>query len=258
MYLTSMMRQLRSGGTMTDPSRILALADAATKAVTVDDGLDSVAKLAGLADQLKNIQPDRLTTVTMPYAADPSNPTAWVIPMPGDAERLFAMVRGDVPLDAHGAPVGSPSAKPSAAAAPSPTAAPSAPVSPDQVHLTVENGSGVAGRASSLTAHLRALGFTLTRNGFNAPQHQHNTTLSYPSADLDDATAVAGALHLPSTALHEDSSAERPTLVIGADWAAGGSFPVVVTPSAGAVPTTAALQAGNLSKCAKVNPEYEW
>ena len=259
MYLTSMMRQLRSGGTLTDPSRILALADAATKAVTVDDGLDSVTKLAGLADQLKNIQPDRLTTVTMPYAADPTNPKAWVIPMPGDAERLFSMIRGDIPLDSHGRPLQPSSAATAPAAAPAPAPSPdTAPPDPDEVRITVENGSGVSGRATALTAHLRALGFTLTRNGFNAPEHQQTTTLSYAPADLAAATAAATALHLPSGALREDSGVERPTLVIGSDWTTGGSFPVVVTPSAGAVPTTAAQQSGNQSKCAKVNPVYEW
>jgi LCP family protein required for cell wall assembly len=251
MYLASLMRQLRSGGTLTDPGRMLALADAATKAVTVDDGLDSVARLVGLADQLKNIQPDRLITVTMPYAADPRNPTAWVIPMPGDAERLFAMIRGDVPLDSHGV-------RAAAAAPPAdPAAAPDA-VSPDGVRLTVENGSGTPGRATALTSHLRALGYTLVRNGLNAPVREHDTRLSYAPADRAAATAVAAALHLPPDALRESPYAPQPTLVIGSDWTSGGVFPVVVTPSAGAVPTTAAQQSGSENKCARVTPVYSW
>ena len=262
MYLTSMLRQLRSAGTLTDPGRVLSLADAATRALTVDDGLDSVGRLAGLADQLKGLQPDRLTTVTMPYAEDPSNPRAWVIPMPGDAERLFSMVRGDVPLDAHGNPAGTASASASASAPasppPAPSAAPPAPAVPAEVHLTVQNGSGIAGRATALTAALRARGFTRTRNGLNAPDHQHTTTLSYSPDDLAGAQLVARALHLPSSDLHESAATPRPLLVVGSDWPVGSTFPVVSTPSAGAVPTTAAQQSGDQSKCAKVNPVYAW
>ncbi|MEZ0093464.1 LCP family protein [Streptacidiphilus sp. EB129] len=251
MYLTSMLRQLRSGGTLTDPGRILSLADAATKALSVDDGLDSVGKLVGLVNQLKNLQPDRLTTVTMPYAEDPKNPKAWVIPMPGDADRLFAMVRGDVPMDAHGAaaaPSGSPSSAPTASAAPTAAA----------VRLTVENGSGAAGRATTVTAALHALGFTRARNGLNAPARQQSTTLTFAPADQAAAQALAAALRLPPSALHESADATRTTLVVGADWTTGGSFPVTITPAPGAVPTTAPQQSGSESKCAKVNPVYSW
>ncbi len=259
MYLTSMLRRLRSAGTMTDPGKVLALADAATRALTVDDGLDSVGKLAGLADQLKGLQPERLTTVTMPYAADPDNPRAWVIPMPGDAQRLFAMVRGDVPLDPHGTPEASahptPTAPAAGAGAGTDTAAA---VSPSSVALTVQNGSGIAGRAATLTAALRELGFTRARNGLNAPTRQGPSTLDYPAADRAAARAVAAALHLPTAALRESADVTFPTLVIGTDWPSGGVYPTVATPSAGAVPMTAKQQNGGQSACAKVNPVYAW
>ncbi|MFC1436334.1 LCP family protein [Streptacidiphilus sp. N1-3] len=251
MYLTSMLRRLRSAGTMTDPGKILSLADAATKALTVDDGLDTVGKLVGLADQLKNLQPERLTTVTMPYAADPENPKAWVIPMPEDAQQLFSMVRGDIPLDPHGRPAAKAAAAPSTAAAdPGPSRA--------GVRLTVQNGSGISGRAAALTYALRALGFTGTRNGLNAPARQSATTLSYPDSAAAAAQSVATALHLPEAALRPSADVTLPTLVVGTDWPVGSVYPTVVTPSAGAVPTSAKQQSGNDSVCAKVNPVYSW
>ena len=253
MYLTSMMRQLRSAGTLTSPGRLLTLADAATRALTVDDGLDSVSSLLNLADQLKGISPDRLTTVTMPYAADPSNPKAWVIPMPGDAERLFSMVRGDIPLDSHGRSAAAYRPKPTGPAAPPVPAMP-----PAEVRITVQNGGGVPGRAAALTYDLRELGFELVRDGLNAPEHQQATTLSYAPGDRAGAVAVAGALHLPPSALRESAGVTRPVLVIGSDWPDGEVYPLVMTPSAGAVPTTAPQQSGSEIKCAKVNPVYTW
>ena len=253
MYLTSMLRRLRSAGTLTDPGKILSLADAATRALTVDDGLDSVGRLAGLANQLKNLQPDRLTTVTMPYAADPRNPKAWVIPLPGDADRLFSMVRGDIPMDAHGLPATTAPAAPSTAAT-----APGDAVQPAEVELTVMNGSGVSGRAGALTSALRDLGFSRTRNGLNAPVHRSASTLSYPAADLAAARAVAAALHLPESALRASDAVTLPTLVVGTDWPTGSVYPTVATPAAGGVPTSAKQQSGDQSACAKVNPVYAW
>jgi hypothetical protein len=217
----------------------------------VDDGLDSVGRLIGLAKELRGIDPERVTTVTMPYAADPANPRAWVVPMPGDAERLFAMVRGDVPLDSFGRTAAGSS---TAAASPSPAAT----VDPAAVRVTVQNGSGVAGRAAAVTLSLRQLGFAHAGNGGNAAVRQRTTTLDYAPGDRSRAAALAAALHLPATALRATASAGRPLLVIGADWPQGSVFPQTATPSAGAVPTTAARQSGAERKCAKVNPVYAW
>jgi hypothetical protein len=186
--------------------------------------------------------------------------------MPGDAERLFSMVRGDVSLDAHGATAG-PSASGSGTAAPETAASapasaesadPVAAVALARVRLTVQNGSGIAGRATTLTTSLRNLGYDRVRNGFNAPAHQSRTTLAFPVADRSAAEAVAAALHLPEAALRSSAAVTLPTLTVGTDWPTGSVYPTVVTPSAGAVPTTAAHQSGNQSKCAKVNPVYTW
>jgi hypothetical protein len=126
------------------------------------------------------------------------------------------------------------------------------------VKLTVQNGSGIPGRAASLTYALRTLGFTRTGNGLNAPAHQSDTTLSYPASARAAAQAVAAALHLPKAALRPSRSVTLPTLVVGTDWPSGSVYPTVVTPAAGAVPTSAKQQNGNESACAKVNPVYGW
>ena len=94
--------------------------------------------------------------------------------------------------------------------------------------------------------------------GHNAPLRQLTTSLAYPPADAAPAAAVAAALHLPPGSLRQVAGPDRPTLVIGADWPGGDAFPTVATPSAGAVPTTAPLQSGDRTECAKVNPVYSW
>ncbi|WP_037575757.1 LCP family protein [Phaeacidiphilus oryzae] len=248
MYLTSMMRRLKSGGTLGDPSKVLDLADAATKALSVDDGLDSVTKLAGLGTELKGLQLDRLTTLTMPYAADPQNPTAWVIPKPGDADQIFAMIRNDVSLDSHGKP-----AKATSSASSGPASG-GASVAAYAVNVEVENGGTVTGRADQITTALKADGFRLATTAGNAPQQQATSTVNYPPGDEDKAKAVAAALKLPASAVKSDPTATMTTVVVGGDWPSGDTYGS--KPSAGAVPTSAPKQSGNQTMCAHVNPAF--
>ena len=253
MYLTALMRKLKSAGTLTDPAKLASLAEAATKALTVDDGLDSVSRLVGLGEELKGVDLDRMTTVTMPYAADPANPDAWVIPKPGDAQHLFTMIKDDVPLDAHGKAA----KKSTAAAKPSVSAAEKA--ERYAVQVQVENGSSTSGRAGQITQGLKQAGFALASNGGNAPHQQSTTTVVYPSGDLDKAQAVATALQLPKSAITLDPAATMTTVVIGSDWPSGTVYsPAAATPAAGSVPSSAPKQTGDQSGCAHVNPAFTY
>ena len=57
-FLSSMIRKMKSGGTLTNPSKLFDLANAATKALTVDTGIGSVKKLADLAKDLQRVEPE--------------------------------------------------------------------------------------------------------------------------------------------------------------------------------------------------------
>ena len=74
---------------------MLSLADAATRALTVDPGLGDVAKLIGLADDVRKVPAARLVFATMPTAPDPFD-RARVVPGPA-AGRVFAAVAADLP-----------------------------------------------------------------------------------------------------------------------------------------------------------------
>ncbi|GAA3060348.1 hypothetical protein GCM10020000_49230 [Streptomyces olivoverticillatus] len=98
-YMNSMVRQLKAGSKLTDPNQLTDLAEAATKALTVDKDLGSVKKLYDLGNDLKRVPSGRITMTTMPWATDPQDPDAHVIPKPGDADKLFSLVRNDIALD---------------------------------------------------------------------------------------------------------------------------------------------------------------
>ncbi|MET8861037.1 LCP family protein, partial [Streptomyces sp. NPDC004579] len=67
-FLSAMIRKFKSAGTLTDPGAVYQLADAATKALTVDEGLGTVKKLIGLASDLDKVPTKRMTFTTMQTA----------------------------------------------------------------------------------------------------------------------------------------------------------------------------------------------
>ncbi|WP_079110759.1 LCP family protein [Streptomyces roseifaciens] len=220
MYMNAMVRQLKSGTKLTDPDKLTDLAEAATKALTVDKDLGSVKKLYDLADDLKRVPSGRITMTTMPWVSDPWNPDAHVVPKPGDAEQLFSLVRRDIALD------GKDKKKDDKAAAPT------APASPKgSVEVTVFNGTGTAtqpvatGRGAEIAAALVKQGFTKATSD-STPKAQADTTLRYAkTSQRADAEALAKALGLPERAVRMSTAVEGLTLVIGGDWRTGTTYP---------------------------------
>ena len=97
MYMNSMVRQLKAGTKLTNPGQLRDLAEAATAALTVDDGLGSVKKLYDLGGDLQRVPTKRITMVTMPWQYGPGE--SYVMPKPGEAEQTFALLRNDTALD---------------------------------------------------------------------------------------------------------------------------------------------------------------
>ncbi|PWI46090.1 LCP family protein [Streptomyces sp. ICBB 8177] len=261
MYMSAMVRQLKSSAKLTDPGELMNLAESATRALTVDQGLGTVKKLYDLAGQLQKVPTDRITMTTMPWAPDPQDPDAHVVPT-SDAQKLFAMVRGDIPVDGKG---GAPGAKPSASApaspSPSDTAAPKS-----RIAVTVRNGTGtislapVPGRAGAVTERLAALGFTRAGTD-DTLQSQADTTITYPSNDLQaDAQAVARALGIPASAVRKSAAVSGITLVVGSDWRTGESYPKSASSDPTKLPDTAAALNAGTDACMKVNVSggYSW
>ncbi|MFJ8442315.1 LCP family protein [Kitasatospora griseola] len=258
-FLGSMIRQLKSAGTLTDPTKVLSLADAATKALTVDPGLDGITKLVGLADDLNKVPPSRVTFTTMQTEADPKNDNRLVAGP--DAKKLFASIKNDQSLtaDPSGAAT-APASPPPAAPSSSAPAAPPADATPRKnITVVVRNGSGVGGRAGVLAEALRTAGFSKnTGTGKDMPTEQ--STVRYPAGKEADAQQVAAALGLPASAVQAGTGSSI-ELLIGADWKQGTSFPAAQGGPAAPVDPSAALKgadavtADDESSCTQVSHE---
>ncbi|WP_431952941.1 LCP family protein [Actinacidiphila sp. bgisy167] len=255
MYMNAMVRQLKSGTKLTDPGALTGLAEAATKALTVDTGLGTVKKLYNLGNDLKRVPTERITMTTMPWGADPQNPTAHVVPTPA-ASKLFTLLRNDQPVDGKA----SKPKKPGKSTTPAVKASPK-----DEIAVTVQNGTGsastpaVSGRAGTVAEKLKALGYTQAETD-STPQSQSGTTITYADdADKANALAVATSLKLPTGVVKKSSSADGITLVIGADWTSGALYPAASSSDTKEVLDNAsALNASDDSACMKVNPYYKW
>jgi LCP family protein required for cell wall assembly len=237
LFLSAVIRNIKSAGTLTNAGKLYSLADAATKALTVDSGLASIPSLLALASDINRVPTNRITFTTMQNEPDPSNP-ARVIVKPA-AKDLFAAIRNDQSLSAAapGAkPAGSPTPTPSASSSPAPTTPPPA---KSTIAVRVENASGRTGRASQLTQFLISEGFSKRTTYVSGSLRPTTTVLKYGTDMQAQAQVVADALRLPGSALKQATGSGL-TLVIGTDWASGTAFPGAAgTPAP--VDTTSAL-----------------
>ncbi|MGW2409910.1 LCP family protein [Streptomyces sp. NPDC001739] len=249
MYMNSMIRQLKKGTKLSDPGQLRDLAEAATKALTVDDGLDTVKKLYDLGGDLSRVPTKRTTMITMPWQYGPGE--RYVVPKPGDADATFAMLRNDTALD------GKDTKK-----KPAPDPKPSTPK--DQLKVVVQNGTNstvtgpASGRASDIQRQLAGLGWTAAGTT-TVLTSQADTTLTYHGTDRrGDALAVAKALGLPKSAVRESSSVTGLQLIVGNDWRAGTTYPKTSgnDKPADKAPASADAQNGESKGCMKVNPDY--
>ncbi|MEU2549953.1 LCP family protein [Streptomyces roseolus] len=224
-FLGSMIRQMKSDDTLTDPGKLFDLADAATKALTVDAGIGSLTKLQDLAGELAGIDAKNIAFATLPVVDNPAEKVkATVVPHPTKAPQLFAMLESDTSLTEvkkKEEEAKSAQAKAQAALLEG-ERAPSA-----EVRVDVFNGSGIQGAAQSTINWLQnEQGVLRSTNKSNAPDKAAKTTLEYAPNQADQARALADMMGLPATALKQgttDAAEREPmTLVLGSDFKGAG------------------------------------
>ena len=219
LFMSNMVNKLKSAGTLTDVPAMYGLAQAATRALSVDTGLSSVFKLAGLGQELSGISTGNITFATMQTAPDPSNSSRLVVG-PG-AQSLFDAIAADQSLSEIKSKAKGGTASSATASSPTATASP---VSKADVAVTVENGTGITGRAGAISQKLIGAGFSQNTTALTGPTAR-TTTLSYPAGQAAQAQTVAKALGLNPTALKQSSSSSSIVLLIGSDWTSGTTFP---------------------------------
>ncbi|MEU2772918.1 LCP family protein [Streptomyces sp. NPDC007162] len=263
MYLNSMIRTLKGQNVFTDTGRLMDLAEAATKSLTVSEEIGTPKKLYDLGMQLKSVPTDRITSLTMPNVQDPQNKDH-LVPDGANADRMWQMLRDDVSFDKNGKASGASGEKKTRASVP-PAKEPS--LSPASLGVLVRNATGTAAeapvgrRARTLAQELAAKGYTrAAADSSAAAESVEKTVVQYPSADLQgDAQAVAEALGIPAGQVKQTTDVSGVTLVVGSDWRDGTAYPKQSAPKAGDLPENAdAINGSDTKQCMDVYAPYRW
>ncbi|MGW2638620.1 LCP family protein [Streptomyces sp. NPDC001348] len=98
-FVKALVNQVKEIGVLTNPKKLLDLADTATKTVTTDSELGSVNSLTDFANGLKGISSSQMHMVTMPVQYDPTNPNR-VIVQRTKAQQVWTALKNDRPIPA--------------------------------------------------------------------------------------------------------------------------------------------------------------
>ncbi|NUK05805.1 LCP family protein [Streptomyces lunaelactis] len=217
-FLSSLIRKMKSSDTLSSPTKMWDLAEAATKALTVDSGIGKISRLRDLGMELSKVDPKNITFATVPVVDNTDGAT--VLLQESKAKPLFSMIQNDTSLtevkqkeqDAKNKQQGLLTGPRAAASA---------------VRVSVFNGSETRGAAlTTLTWLQNEEGVLKSSNEGNAPQKLAATTLTYAPNQADQARKLADLMGLPATALKPGTTdaegTEAMTLTLGADFEEAG------------------------------------
>ncbi|MET7527947.1 LCP family protein [Streptomyces sp. NPDC005248] len=245
-FIASMIRQMKSDDTLTSPTKMYSLADAATKALTVDKGIGSIKKLTALAKELGKIDTKNITFVTAPVIDNPAEKVhATVVLNKAKSDPLFQMMRDDTSLTEVKKQKKAAKSKQDALLKGTKAAA-------ADVRVDVLNGGDRAGAAQETVTWLQnEQGVLKSTNKANAPEKISRTTLEYAPNQADQARALAAMMGLPGSALKQGTTdaegLQAMVLTLGADFKGAG---VPVTGPA-KVPDDIPLANADKAVCAK-------
>ncbi|GJF07020.1 LCP family protein [Pseudonocardia sp. D17] len=231
-FLAAMADKILSSGTLTNPSTLGALVDAAQKSLVIDSGWD----LLGFARQASDIAAGHIEFMTIPTQGGQSNDRGDVVLVDPGQVKKFVTDRTEATDDV------------ASSAATTPPAADDAPaVPPHTVTVDVGNASGRTGLAGQVADTLSAAGYVRGTVG-NAPTAA-TTAVRYSSDSAEaGARAVAAKLGGLPVVKAADAPAGRVQVVLGTDGAGpGGTGGATSSPGTtpGAAPGDAAAPAVN-------------
>jgi hypothetical protein len=202
-FISSIVQKVNSQGIFGNVPDLLKIADIATKALTVDQGLDSVPKLIGLAKTLAHLRAKDVSLLTMPTVADTSPGfSGRLLPEEPQDDVIFQMLLGGQRWHGH---------------------LPTEP--PGQVKVRVLNGTGLSGLAGRTARGLRKLGFDVVGVANATPTA--TTTVNYSgTVQADGAYTLMAALksapyaqNLLAEPAPQAGTPGPVTLILGSDFA---------------------------------------
>ncbi|WP_185832720.1 LCP family protein [Streptomyces sp. WAC 04229] len=226
-FLGSLMRKMSSSDTLTSPTKLVKLAEAATNALTVDEAIGKVGTLKDMALELKKVPPKNITFTTVPVIDNPAEKVkATVVVNETKGPQVFDMIRNDVSFTEVKKKESEKEKKEAAQVAARLQGERS---EPSEVRVRVMNGGAPVGSAQQELSYLQtSAGVTKSENAGNAPADLAKTTLEYAPDQADQARALAEILGLSGAAMKPGESVTNSqglptmTLTLGKDFKGAG------------------------------------
>ncbi|WP_263632739.1 LCP family protein, partial [Streptomyces sp. 8L] len=219
-FLSALLRQLKSKDTLSSPTKLASLAEAATKALTVDTGIGSIKKLGDLAQELAKVNPKNITFTTLPVVDNPAEKVVHVTVVLNQplAQPIFEDLQKDTSLT---------EVKKKTAGASDDDVLKGSKAAADDVRVDIYNGGAPDGSAqSALTWFQNDKQAPKTTNKGDADAETAKTTLEYAPNQADQARTVAAWMGLSASALKKGTKdavgLQAMKLTLGKDYAGAG------------------------------------
>jgi hypothetical protein len=198
-FLSSLVRSVLSSGTLLNPATMLSILDAATQSLTADPQLANIQNLQDLALSMKDLKPNNVTFVTMPWY--PSGDGATVLASKKKGAPIWAAIANDTPWPPNGG-----------------SGETLLRVQPEMIRVNVLNGTATKGMAKKVAKQLSDQGFRIGEVGNAETSTVTTTTAQYdPRWDVSAKTLIAAA---DATGEPVKKSGQTMTLIIGDDFTA--------------------------------------
>jgi LCP family protein required for cell wall assembly len=209
-FLRAMASKATTVGIIANPIRLRGVLESTADAIATDPGLSSSNAKRDLATSMRSLGSDGLTFVTAPVEPWSQNRNR-VVFIESEAQMLWRAIREDQAwpptgtLGIDGEPLKT---------------------QPQDVRVTVLNGTGTAGLARTAADELAALGFIITSVG-NADRNDYDETLVRHASAYDESARTLATVAGTRSLTVDGSLGRTVVLIVGSDWT--GATPVVVT-----------------------------
>ena len=202
-FLSSLLRKVKSEGTLSNPGRLINIAEAITQNVTVDKNLGNISTLVGVGATLGGVDLSNVVFATVP--TEPWSQDANRLQVSADATNVFQRLRDDKSLKEEKAPE-----------APATSAAP---VQLDRtVPVSVYNATGLDGRSATIASVIEGLGYSNVTPGTSA-NPTNFTTVFYSTGYEAEAKEIAAKLNVTRVVATEE--VQGVSVTIGTDFPSG-------------------------------------
>lgn len=232
-FIKKMIAKAEASG-LTNPLELNNVIGGITTNLTVDSGFSQSLMLT-LAKRFRNISPSTLPTSTLPTSAAVIGGADVLLLQQPEAEQAIADFLNPPP------------AKPTTTAPPSTTPATAPSLPPSSVQVSVLNGSGQTGQATTTATALRGEGFVVTNVNSASNFNYATSVIEYPAGEEAQAQLVASVVQGASQLeLDPSISGTDVVLITGQSFTGIGALPAagstVTTTVPATPPTTAAYE----------------